>query len=298
MMKKTERSAAMTREEIFAQLYSSPEIYPPPMEHHSAFLEVTIGCSYRKCRFCDFPRDGFRILPMAEIARKIELLRLVIDGNPKLHLLGCNPFCLHFRQLLSILEMIRDRLPCVREVSMYARADDVLLKGEGAMARLRAAGLTELHVGVESGSDLVLQLHNKGESVQMLKDAFRILEKCGIAYHMTLIPGLGGAEHSREHCIKTAQLLSTLHPISVWCMALKIWPNTRLQHMVKTGDFYPMSYREILLEEREMIERTEFQSSCLYVDSTVLGEYTVMGFLPEAKDQLLGQIDGLLNLQT
>ena len=35
---------------------------------------------------------------------------------------------------------------------------------------------------------------------------------------------------------------------------LKIWPNTRLQHMVKTGDFYPMDYRQILLEEREMIQ--------------------------------------------
>ena len=80
-------------------------------------------------------------------------------------------------------------------------------------------------------------------------------------------------------------------------MALKLWPNTRLQHMVKTGDFYPMDYRQILLEEREMIALTQFQSSCLYVDSTVLGEYTVMGFLPEAKEQLLGQIDALLNLK-
>lgn len=287
----------MTREEIYQALYSHEEVYRPPLEMDSAMLELTYGCSYGRCAFCDFTRDKFQVIPLREVEYKSRLLSLVIDGNPSLHLLGCNPLCLPTEHLMQVFGFVRQNLPCVRRINMYARADDVLLKGEDTMARLRAAGLTELHVGVESGSDLVLQLHNKGESVQMLKDAFRILEKCGIAYHLTLIPGLGGVEHSRAHCIETAQLLSTLHPVSIWCMALKIWPNTRLQHMVKTGDFYPMDYRQILLEEREMIERTQFQSSCLYVDSTVLGEYTVMGFLPEAKDQLLGQIDSLLNLQ-
>ena len=118
----------MTREEIFAQLYSSDTVYPPPLESKSALLEVTTGCSYRRCKFCDFPKDTFSIFSMEEIARKIELLRLVIDGNPRLHLLGCNPFCLHTRQLLSILAMVHDRLPCVQEISMYARADDILKK--------------------------------------------------------------------------------------------------------------------------------------------------------------------------
>ena len=287
----------MTREEIYQALYSHEEVYRPPLESDSAMLELTYGCSYGRCAFCDFTRDKFQVIPLREVEYKSRLLSLVIDGNPSLHLLGCNPLCLPTEYLLQVLGFVRQNLPCVRRINMYARADDILLKGAETMAQLRAAGLTELHVGVESGSDMVLQLHNKGETVQMLKDAFRILEKCGIAYHLTLIPGLGGAEHSRDHCIQTAQLLSVLHPVSIWCMALKIWPNTRLQHMVKTGDFYPMNYREILLEEREMIERTTFQSSCLYVDSTVLGEYTVMGFLPEAKEQLLEQIDSLLQLQ-
>lgn len=287
----------MTREEIYQALYSHEEVYRPPLEMDSAMLELTYGCSYGRCAFCDFTRDKFQVIPLREVEYKSRLLSLVIDGNPSLHLLGCNPLCLPTEHLLQVLGFVHQNLPCVRRINMYARADDILLKGEHVMAQLHAAGLTELHVGVESGSDLVLQLHNKGESVQMIKDAFRILEKCGIAYHITLIPGLGGQAHSREHCEKTADLLSTLHPVSIWCMALKLWPNTRLQHMVKTGDFYPMDYRQILLEEREMIALTQFQSSCLYVDSTVLGEYTVMGFLPEAKEQLLGQIDSLLNLK-
>lgn len=284
----------MTREEIFARLYSTPEIYPPPLEQHSAFLEVTSGCSYRKCRFCDFPRDTFKIFSLSDIAEKIELLRLVIDGNPKLHLLGCNPFCLHFKQLMAILEMVRKRLPCVQEVSMYARADDVLRKSDDELKALAQAGLFALHIGLESGSNAVLELHHKGETTEDIENALNALDRCGIHYHLTAIPGLGGREFSREHAIKTAALISRHTPLSVWCIGLKIWPNTPLEQMVRDGEFHPLSWEEILREERECIANVNTKLPCLYVDSTVLGKYTIAAMLPDQKEAVLQQIDQLL----
>lgn len=288
----------MTREEIFAQLYSTQEVYPPPLEHHSALLEVTTGCSYRKCRFCDFPRDNFKIFSLSEVARKIELLRLVIDGNPKLHLLGCNPFCLHFKQLMAILEMVRNRLPCVQEVSMYARADDVLRKSDEELKALAQAGLFALHIGLESGSNAILALHEKGETAEDIEAALNALDRCGIHYHLTAIPGLGGKEFSREHAIKTATLISRHTPLSVWCIGLKVWPNTPLERMVQEGDFQPLTWEEILREERECISRIETGLPCLYVDSTVLGKYTIAAMLPDQRDVVLQQIDQLLSSET
>ena len=285
----------MTREEIFAQLYSTAEVYPPPLEQHSALLEVSIGCSYRKCKFCDFPRDGFSIFSMAEIARKIELLRLVIDGNPKLHMLGCNPFCLHTRQLLSILEMVHDRLPCIQEVSMYARADDVLRKSDRELTALANAGLTTLHIGLESGSNAVLLLHEKGETIEEIEQALYALERCGIRYHLTAIPGLGGRELSREHALRTAAVISRHIPMSVWCIALKIWDNTPLSQMVQEGIFQPLTYEEILREEREMVANIRTRLPFLYVDSTVLGQYTIAAMLPDQKNAVLQQMDQLLS---
>jgi len=284
----------MTREEIFAQLYSGDTVYPPPLESKSALLEITTGCSYRRCKFCDFPKDTFSIFSMADIARKIELLRLVIDGNPRLHLLGCNPFCLNTRQLLSILAMVYDRLPCVREVSMYARADDILRKNDSELKALVHAGLTDLHIGLESGSNAVLSLHEKGETVEDIEEALNALDRCGIRYHLTAIPGLGGRELSREHAIKTAAVISRHNPMSIWCIALKIWPETPLSQMVADGTFEPLSFEEILREEREMVSRIEMKMPMLYVDSTVLNKYTIIGMLPEQKDSMLRQIDILL----
>ena len=284
----------MTREEIFAQLYSSEEVYPPPLEHHSALLEVTVGCSYRKCRFCDFPRDGFKIFSLTEIAQKIELLRLVIDGNPRLHLLGCNPFCLHYKQLYSILDMVRNRLPCVREVSMYSRADDVLRKSDYELKSLAQMGLSALHIGLESGSNTVLELHHKGVTAEDIEQALDALDRCGIHYHLTAIPGLGGREFSREHAHKTAALISRHKPLSVWCIGLKIWPNTPLEQMVQEGDFTPLSWEEILREERELIARIDAKLPFLYVDSTVLGQYTIVAMLPDQQEWALSQIDKFL----
>ena len=284
----------MTREEIFAQLYSSDTVYPPPLESKSALLEITTGCSYRRCKFCDFPKDTFSIFPMTEIARKIELLRLVIAGNPRLHLLGCNPFCLQTRQLLSILAMIRDRLPCVREVSMYARADDVLRKSGEELVSLAQAGLTDLHIGLESGSNAVLDLHEKGETIEDMEAAMDALDASGIRYHLTAIPGLGGRELSREHAVKTAAAISRHRPMSLWCIALKVWPDTPLSRMVQEGAFAPMTFEEILREEREMLSRIHVTLPMLYVDSTVLNQYTIIGMLPEQKDVMLQQMDALL----
>jgi len=284
----------MTREEIFAQLYTGDTVYPPPLESKSALLEVSTGCSYRKCKFCDFPKDTFSISSMQDIARRIELLRLVIDGNPRLHLLGCNPFCLHTRQLLSILAMVHDRLPCVQEVSMYARADDILRKTPDELKALAHAGVTDLHIGLESGSNAVLTLHEKGENIEDIEAAMDALDRCGIRYHLTAIPGLGGKELSREHAVKTAAVISRHRPMSIWCIALKIWPDTPLSRMVEAGEFEPLTFEEILREEREMVSRIEMKIPMLYVDSTVLNKYTIIGMLPEQKDSMLQQMDLLL----
>lgn len=284
----------MTREEIFAQLYTGATVYPPPLEVHSALLEITTGCSYRRCKFCDFPKDTFSISPMAEIARRVELLRLVINGNPKLHLLGCNPFCLTTRQLLSILSLIRDRLPCVREITMYARADDILRKTEQELKALSLAGLTALYIGLESGSNAVLELHEKGETIEDIEQALNLLDHCGLHYHLTAIPGLGGQALSREHAVKTAAVISRHTPLSVWCIALKIWPDTPLSRMVEEGEFQPLTPMEILKEEREMVSLIRMKMPCLYVDSTVLLKYSIIAMLPQQQEDMLRQMDNLI----
>lgn len=177
---------------------------------------------------------------------------------------------------------------------MYARADDILRKSDQELMALVQAGLTELHIGLESGSNAVLMLHEKGETIEDIEEAMNALDRTGIRYHLTMIPGLGGRDLSREHAVKTAAVISRHRPMSVWCIALKVWPDTPLSRMVEDGTFYPLSFEEILREEREMVSRIDLTWPTLYVDSTVLGQYSIIGMLPEQKQVILQQMDHLL----
>lgn len=276
-------------------LFSAQEVYRPPLERNSALLEVTSGCSYRKCNFCDFIKDPFIIYSLEEIERKIQVLAQVINGNEQLHFLGCNPFVLPTHKLMEILDLVHQYLPCVKEVTMYARAKDILTKSLEELRLLRQNGITQLHIGIESGSPQLLELHNKGETPEHFFKAAELLDRGKIHYHLSVILGLGGQLLSQEHTAKTAALLSRLFPISIWCMALKVWPGTPLADMVQTEKFMPMSPLEILYEERAMVEQLELQSPCMYVDSTVLNKYTLMATLPRQKTRLLKMITQLID---
>lgn len=282
------------RENTFRDIYGADEIYRPPLEAESILLKVTNGCSYSKCLFCDYTKDVFSVSALEDIERQLDMLAETERGKQRLFMMGCNPLCLPPQHLSKVMRTVYEKLPQVCDISMYARAEDVLKKGREMMMLLRDAGVSSLHIGIESGCDEVLEMHRKGETVWDLESALRLLDECGIGYHLTIIPGLGGKRLSSAHASATAELLSRFTPLSVWGIALKVWDGTPLKDMTDSGRFSPMNYREILLEERSMIRRLEMRSPCLYVDSTALGKYTLMANLPYMKDWLLEQIEKIL----
>ena len=294
------RNVACLREDIFARIYHHEEIYPPPIEGErgSLFLDVTSGCRYGKCLFCDFRRDAFEVYGLEDARRQLALLRQVAGAGDRMHFLGCNPFFLDTEVLLALRDLVGEFLPQVSSLNMYARAEDVNAKTDDELRALREADITELHVGLESGSDAVLAFHNKGETAQEIETALNRLERAGILYHVTMIPGLGGRYLSWEHAVKTAAMLSRLHPETIWCLSLKLWEKTPLYRLAQKGEFEPLTPMETLLEEREMVSRMNMTRPCRFIDSTVLQKYTISANLPKGKSELLRAIDQLLALET
>ena len=278
-------------------LYTQDTVYRPPLEKDSMLLEVSRGCSYRRCLFCDFARDEYDVLPLEHIRSNAEKLGQQDPLNPTLFLLGQNVMHLPTPMLLSIMDYVHEFMPHVNEINAYARVDDILKKGEEDLLRLAAAGLHTLHVGLESGSDEVLNLMQKGVSAQETLRALHMLSSVGLHYNVTYILGLGGRSLWREHVAGTAELLSQLIPISIWALALKIWPQTPLAALEQQGAFAPLSYAEMLMEERLIIEGLNMPQLCLYMDTTVLGTHTVAGVLPDGKESILRSIDGFLTGQ-
>lgn len=158
----------MTREELYASLYQNGTVYRPLQEEKSILLEVALGCSWHKCAFCDFTRDHFELLPLETIRRNAEQLAALQPQGNRVFLLGQNAFVRPAQDLLQIFGYVHHYLPQVNQLSMYARADDVNRKSTEELRLLKQMGLCDLHIGVESGSDTVLMLANKGETAEEL----------------------------------------------------------------------------------------------------------------------------------
>ncbi len=283
----------MTREEIYSSIYTHEEIYRPPQEEGSACLEVALGCSWGKCLFCDFAKDKFCIHPIAQIEWNLRMLGRLEPEKTRLFLLGENAFTMSFEQLKKIIELTHTFMPNIKEFAMYARIDDVLKKTPEELYQLKEMGVCDLHIGVESGSDPILLMMNKGVSSFDMIQAFKMLDAAGIGYYITIILGLGGKNYRNLHALETARLLNRLHPKCIWALKLKVWENTPLEKMVKKGEFTPMTDWEILLEERILLESLTLED-CFYMDTTVLNRFTIQGFLPSGKELMLQTINRLL----
>ncbi len=77
-----------------------------------------------------------------------------------------NSLILKTSVLEQALRALREKIPEIARVTMYARSSTLARKSRQELSQLRQAGLDRLHIGMESGSDKVLRLVNKGVSAQ------------------------------------------------------------------------------------------------------------------------------------
>ena len=274
-------------------LYINDTVYRPILEDNSLLIEVATGCSYRRCSFCDFSRDQFELIPIEKVKHNIKEIGKRNHDQRIVFLLGQNALCLPTSALLEIMGDITEHLSSVEEIHLYGRVDDILDKGPEDLLLLRKAGLTVIHIGIESGSDIVLGNMRKGFTSADTLSAAALLDAADIHYHTTYILGLGGRRHWQEHITKTAELFCSLRPLSIWALALNIWPETPLYEDMERGLFIPQSDEQMLAEERWIIANSKLDE-CLYMDTTALGRYTIIGVLPKGKEKLLKSIDQLL----
>lgn len=276
----------MERDELYQSVYTHEEIYLPLGEEECAALEVCLGCSWGKCRFCDFARDEFQVHDLDRLEHDLSVLARLKPDVPRMFFLGENAFCLTAGQLLERMALAKSHMPNVVEFAMYARIDDIMRKSDDELVQLEEAGLDALHVGVESGCDEILADMNKGvTSADIVRELHR-LDAAGIGYHVTIILGLGGKAYSRFHAMHTARLLDQIHPRTVWALKLHLFPGTPLYREHQMGQFDQMSPVEVLQEEYFMLQNIH-KLHTWYMDTTVLDKCTLQGNIPEDMPELL-----------
>ena len=306
-------------------VYEEP-VFRPPAERRSLILQVTIGCSWNKCSFCEmYQTKQFRVKSLEDIEQ--ELAQAAGGGSSAVRdvfLADGDAMALPTRQLLAILQSIRHSFPRVRRISSYCLPRNVYTKSVEDLVKLREAGLSLVYVGCESGSDTVLQAVQKGESYKTSLEALTKLQQAGIKRSIMILLGLGGKRYSTEHAVQSAQLASASHPefLSVlttsFPMGLDRVEAGYRQYLLKYMDdannntgtansiadktnttttfFEPLTARESLKELELFLQHTDITTNKTVFRSDHASNYFVLkGRLGRDKAALLEQLQAVLD---
>ncbi len=245
----------------FPLQYQEP-LFRPPSEADSLILQVTFGCTWNHCAFCEmYQTKAFQVKKEEDVIREIEAIAAFDPGVRKVFLADGNPMALSTHRLLFILKAIKKHLPKVRRVSTYALPRDILAKTTEELIMLKTAGLTLLYVGIESGDDEVLKLINKGETSESTVDGLLKAKAAGMKISAIILNGVGGKQYSHQHAIHSAKVLNAIQPEYTSILVLSFPYGVERYQNRFTGSYIPMTIMDLLIEMQVFIEHTELEAS-------------------------------------
>lgn len=281
-------------------------IIRPPGEWRSLLVRITRGCKWNRCLFCGiYPHlgePGFSIRSVAEIKRDIDLLKIHHPDAETAFFGDADPLQAGVDAFVEIAEYLRNVFP-IKRLTCYARVSTLWKLRKDAIKVLARAGLSRLHIGLESGDAETLRFHRKGQTPEMIKETSAWLKDAGIEISFYVLLGLGGRDHWQRHIQETARLINETEPEFV--RIRRLWPyesnspfsgpECPLLHEIRSGDFRPQTPEGTVLELRLLIEQLHNLSTFVICDHG--NNYIqVSGRIDEDKQTMLAKIDAFLAL--
>lgn len=270
-------------------------VYRPPSEANSLLIQATIGCPHNKCTFCSMYKGSkFRLRPVEEIKEDLAAARNYYgDFITSIFFPDGNTIIMKTEQLLEIFNFARELFPHLERITVYGSARYINKKSEADLIRLREAGLTRVHTGMESGDDETLRRINKGTTAEDIIAAGLKLKTAGIQTSEYYLAGIGGIERTREHAINSARALSAFSPDFIRIRTFVPVPNTPLYEDYLRGDFKLLTPHQTLREIRLLVENLECDNSMVLSDH-VSNYWDVCGIIPDDREKMLAGIDEAL----
>jgi len=210
-------------------------------------------------------------------------------GGTSAFLQDANTLIMKTSELVEVLRFLKQTLPSITRVTSYGRSKTAAKKKLEELTQLREAGLSRLHIGLESGYDPLLEYMDKGvTAAEHIKGGKNIVAS-GISLCEYVLLGLGGKRMWREHATETARVLNQINPDFIRLRTLTIKQGMPLYDEVKNGNFIRQTDEEIIEEEKLLIENLDCQSNLISDHITNLLQ-EIEGKLPEDKDKMLATI--------
>jgi len=270
-------------------------IYRPPSEANSLLVQATIGCPWNKCTFCMVYKKGpkFKIRPVKEIKEDLLWAKQNYPYPIKtVFFPSGNTIIMKTEDFVEILNYTKKLFPDIERITIYGSSQYIAKKGLHDLKKIAKAGLSRIHVGLESGDDVVLKHVKKGSNADIQIKAGQLIKKVGIELSEYIILGLGGKKRSKEHIKETTKVLNKINPDFIRIRTFLPKINTPILEEIKSGSFQILSPHEILRETHYLIKN-------LRVTSQIFSDhYTnyimVNGKLSEDREDMLQTIESAL----
>ena len=275
--------------------YTEP-VFRPPSEWKSLILQVTNGCSWNRCSFCEMYSDESKKFKPKKIDLiEQEIISISQSGLPvgRVFLADGDAMMLPFNRLKEILQLIKQYLPQVTRVSSYCLPRNLTNKTVEQLSELNALGLKLMYVGCESGDDEVLELIEKGETYQSSLIALNKIKQSGMKSSVMILNGLGGPELSKQHAINSAQLMNEAQPDYLSTLVVS-FPLGEDRFAKNFSERRGQSFR--LLNQQELFHEMKLLLSALELEKTVFrsdhaSNYLVLkGVLGKDKEKLVNTV--------
>jgi len=279
---------------LFSPLDYDWPVFRPPSEASSLILQVTSGCSWNRCTFCEmYQGKPFRTRSPEEIELELQAVARVWPETRRLFLADGDPLVLSSGKLLAILQAARRHLPALQRISAYASPQNLDIKSVEELRKLREAGLSLVYVGIESGCDQVLERVQKGERAESIVSGLNKAREAGIRRSVMILVGLGGALLSQVHAEHSARVANQTQPEYLSTLVLSF---PRGEKRFQQG--FGKEYRSLNL--RGHLQEMHRFLACLELDRTVFRSdhvsnvLALRGTLNRDRPKLLSQLDQFL----
>ena len=235
----------------------------------------------------------FEIRNLEEVQSDIGLARDLYDDKVQTVFIGdSNSLIVKTGMFIDVLKSLYSAFPHVERVTSYARAKTLYKKPIEDLEKIRQAGLTRLHVGLETGDRSLLEEIEKGATPEEMVEAGRKAKKAGFEYSLYVLLGMGGEEKWERHAKGTAEVLSQIDPHYIRVRTLIPQPNCRLNEAMLEGRFRLASSETILKETKLLLE--ELQVTSQFLSDHISNLLPLHGKLPEEKERMVHMIDDAL----
>jgi radical SAM superfamily enzyme YgiQ (UPF0313 family) len=259
----------------------------PPAEADSFLLQVTLGCSADGCSFCGvYKGKSFRVKDRKEITADIHRHASKYPDTRRVFLMDGDALVMANSKLVPILDELETVFPRLTRISSYANGCNITRKSGQELAELYQHKLSLIYMGLESGSQEVLDRCGKLSSAEEMIAAVNKAAAAQIKSSVIVLLGLGGKAHSREHVKATIAALNRMQPRYLSFLSLMVISGTPLAEEVGKGEFEELNPAELLKETYEIIRGLELKKTVFRSDHA--SNYLPLeGSFPKDKMKLL-----------